>query len=378
MKNNKKGDKNRNLYDFDLENKVKKRGKDRKEKNNKVHNKKEKTQSKKQETKKASSHIDPDNEIIIGVTRYPEEKKLEKNSSKKIKEKNSNIKAKNLKTKEKNNKIKKETKEAEEIRDVRKAKKVKETETKDTQKKKGNIAKILKWTGLFVIIIGICTFAMLSPIFNIGSITVTGNSIVSAEEIISLSGITIGENIFRINKKEIKTNIKKNGYIEELSIRRSLPCKIEITVEERQPSFIIEYGSGYVYINNQGYILEISNVKKQLPIILGIKTPSEQLVEANRLNEEDLKKLGTVLKIISVAQVNDIASLITTIDITDSNDYKLYFESEQKEAYLGDCSDLETRMLYLTAILKSESGKPGEIFVNMNLNIDDAFFRESV
>ena len=56
----------------------------------------------------------------------------------------------------------------------------------------------------------------------------------------------------------------------------------------------------------------------------------------------------------------------------------MYFDSEQKIAYLGDCSDLETRMLYLAAILEKEKGNPGEIFVNINLNTDDAFFRESV
>ena len=354
MKNNQKSNKNRNLYDFDFENEKEKKIKSKERKNNKIHTKKEKIKTKKQETKKASSHVNPDNEIIIGVTIYPEDKKTQKKNTKKTKEKNNN----------KNNKINKTKKEV--------------IEKVEPQKKKRNVTKIIKWTSLVIIIIGICTFAMLSPIFNINSIIVTGNSTVSTEEIISLSGITTGENIFRINKKDIRNNIKKNGYIEDLTIKRSLPNKIEISVEERQTSFIIQYGSGYVYINNQGYILEINSEKKELPIILGIKTPSEQLVEASRLNEEDLKKLGTVLKIMSVAEVNDIANLITTIDITDDSDYKLYFDSEQKEAYLGDCSDLETRMLYLTAILKSESGTPGEIFVNMNLNTDNAFFRESV
>ena len=166
--------------------------------------------------------------------------------------------------------------------------------------------------------------------------------------------------------------------MEDVKIKRSIPNKINIIVEERKPSFIVEYGNGYVYINNQGYILEISSKKIEVPILFGIKTESEQMIEANRLCDEDLRKLSTVLKIMSVAEVNDIAGIITSIDITNDRDYKLYFDTEQKEAYLGDCSDLETRMLYLTAILKSESGKPGEIFVNMNLNLDDAFFRESV
>ena len=80
----------------------------------------------------------------------------------------------------------------------------------------------------------------------------------------------------------------------------------------------------------------------------------------------------------ATANVRNIGTLITTIDITNDNEYTLYFESEQKTAYLGDCSDLETRMLYLATILERERGIPGEIFVNINLNTDDAFFRESV
>ena len=77
-------------------------------------------------------------------------------------------------------------------------------------------------------------------------------------------------------------------------------------------------------------------------------------------------------------EIDVITNLITTIDISDSDNYTLYLESEKKTAYLGDCSKLETRMLYLVGILEKEKNVEGEIFVNMNLNTDNAFFRESV
>lgn len=414
-------DKNRNLYDFDLENERNKKTKDKK-KNNYEKNKKSKhskisqkeiereekakqkeieqiekkkqkeaEQKRKEKQKKKSieqnkkikklkikeekktneqttSKIDSDNEIIIGVTRYPEPSKVENKKKKKGKSKLHYNKRKQINNK-KNNQLEK---------GLIKSKQLNEFENIKKPKKNKNIKKALKWTSLAVIMIGIAVFAMLSPIFNIEKVIVLGNSVVQTDALISSSGIETGENIFRINKKEIEKKIKQNGYVENVTIKRSLPSTIEISIEERQASFMVQYGSGYVYINNQGYILEINNAKKQIPILLGVETPSEQFGEANRLNEADLKKLGTVLKIMSVAQVNDIAELITTIDISDESDYKLGFDSEKKQAYLGDCSDLETRILYLTAILKNEAGKAGEIFVNMNLNVENAFFRESV
>ena len=53
-------------------------------------------------------------------------------------------------------------------------------------------------------------------------------------------------------------------------------------------------------------------------------------------------------------------------------------EEEDKTVHLGDCSMLDERILWVKTILKKEQGVPGEIFVNMNLNIENPFFRERV
>ena len=87
---------------------------------------------------------------------------------------------------------------------------------------------------------------------------------------------------------------------------------------------MLEYGNGFVYVNNQGYMLEISSIKKELPILIGISTSKEDYKAGNRLNEEDLIKLGTVIKIMNSAQTNGIASLITKIDISNENNYTLF------------------------------------------------------
>ena len=71
------------------------------------------------------------------------------------------------------------------------------------QKRKRKIKKFLKWTSLICIIAGGTTFALVSPIFNIQEIKVTGNNQVNADTIISISGLSKEQNIFKFFKNKV-------------------------------------------------------------------------------------------------------------------------------------------------------------------------------
>ena len=231
---------------------------------------------------------------------------------------------------------------------------------------------------MFLIIIALLLFFM-SPIFNIEEIRIFGNSKITTTECINLSKLEIGQNIYKLNKSQIKKNLRQNAYIDKISITRKLPSIIEITIQERIATFMLELENNeYAYINNQGYILEKSNNKIEAITITGFSTNVENINVGNRLSEDDLNKLETVLKIVDTAQNNNIIGYITKIDIADKNEYKLILEGEQKTVYLGDASSISTRMLYVKAIIEKETGKAGEIFVNGNINTDKAYFREQV
>ena len=53
--------------------------------------------------------------------------------------------------------------------------------------------------------------------------------------------------------------------------------------------------NGYAYINNQGYILEVSQEKLDLPVIQGIKTSEEKIVAGNKDAKLIVKKLRNKL-----------------------------------------------------------------------------------
>lgn len=259
-------------------------------------------------------------------------------------------------------------------------KKQQEQYNKKVQKRKKRNKRIIKWTSIAVIVIGGVIFALCSPIFNIKNITAVNNNILSQDTLISLSGLKTDQNIFRFLKSDVEKNLKENPYVESVRVNRKLPDTVEIDVTERQRNFSIKFLNGYAYINNQGYILEISEENGGLPVIQGTETAEENIVPGNRLDLNDLKKLETVIKIVKIAKENEIAEKISLLDISNKDEYILYFEGEKKTAYLGDGSNLNTKMLYVKEIMeKYEAGKEGTIFVDGDFNNKfKAYFREKV
>lgn len=329
---------------------------------------KEEKTTKNKKTKNEKEVFDFDNEIVIGVTKLPNETKKQ-NTSKTKKKKNQNTSQKTSK-KPANVQTKKGA-------DKKSAPTKKQTAKKKEENKKGSFIKgLIKWTILLGALIAAFVFFMMSPLFNIAEISVTGNNTILQDTIISLSEVKVGENIYKTSKKKISQRIKQNAYVDSVEVKRMLPNKIELTIKERTATYMLEYAGSFVYINNQGYILEITSNPIDVPIIMGYHTSQEELQIGSRLNEEDLNKLEMVLKIIDSSQSSGIVSKINRINIENKQNYTLHLEEEKKIVYLGDASNLSSRMLYLKAVLSDTKGLEGEIFVNGDLIKEKAFFRQ--
>lgn len=246
-------------------------------------------------------------------------------------------------------------------------------------RRKKKIKKIIKWTTLLLLIAGGIVFALVSPIFNINEIQVINNNQIPTGTIISLSQLQIGQNIFKFKSSQVRKDIKTNPYVESIKVQRKIPNKIEITIEERQKNYNVEFLNGYAYINNQGYILEISEQKLDLPVIQGVSTEQNQIVAGNRLNAEDLMRLETVIQIMNICKNYELEGKVSSINIEDKENYILYLEEEKKTINLGDESNLSNKMLYVSTILKENEGKEGTIYVNGDINNNfKPRFREKV
>ena len=76
-------------------------------------------------------------------------------------------------------------------------------------------------------------------------------------------------------------------------------------------------------------------------------------------------------------QSPEILEKINRINIEDKQNYTLKMEEEKKTVYLGNASNLSSRMLYLKAVLEDTKGLTGEIFISGDLVKEKAFFRQA-
>ena len=286
-------------------------------------------------------------EIVLGINKSKEKEKEEKKAKK------------NKKTNNKKNKHKKRNNK----------------KHYEAKKKKPNKLVITIITTIVLLII-ITIFALMAPIFNITSIEVQGNNKINKEEIISLSNLKKGDNIFRFNNSII-SNIKENTYIETVEIKRNLPGTVIISVKERTVKYQINIINGYTYIDKNGYILEQSSTKSDVPVIAGLKSTENVLLNEKRLQDEDLETLNDVSKILDAAKTIGKDNIITEINVENKHDYILYLESENKRIHIGDTSNLTNKMLYVQKILEGEQGKSGTAYVNGDISAGfKPYFRE--
>lgn len=302
------------------------------------------------------NQINLNDEIIIGLSKSPKNKPIKENNNKPIKKNKKNKKVSNS---SKNNNTKKK-------------------KVMNPRKRKIILRAIKLTLAIIILLIGLIAFFK-SSLFNIKNINVSieNNKILTESQIKNLSTINIGQNIYSINKRQIVESIKSNPYVESVKIKRSLPGTLKIEIEERTVRFQLDYNGEYIYIDNQGYILEKSYEKNDTILVSGYSTT--ELSYGNRLDVKDLEKLSDVIQIMQESKNNELDSQITKIDIEDDDDYKIYFDGLGKIAHLGDTTSINDKLTYIKKILEVESDYEGEIFVNVNLNNGEyPYFREKV
>lgn len=175
---------------------------------------------------------------------------------------------------------------------------------------------------LFIMCI-IIVFLLSSNIFRISNITVEGNNNVSKEEVIRLSSIYYGQNIFQINKKKSMRNILQNPYSEYIKISRKLPRTVRIDIIERKSIALVPYVGSYLSIDKNGIILEVNTKidKKDIPIIQGLKFNNFKI--GNKLDLEIKQQFDTTVNIINAVNKAEFVDEISGIIMSDIENLKM-------------------------------------------------------
>ena len=105
---------------------------------------------------------------------------------------------------------------------------------------------------IFIIVVAIIVFSCLFVLdTKVKNIIITGNEVLSDDEIIELAGLTNYPSFYKTLNITIKNNITKDPLIKSVNINRSFYHIIEIEVEEYEILYKREDNGKYVLENKE-------------------------------------------------------------------------------------------------------------------------------
>ena len=136
-----------------------------------------------------------------------------------------------------------------------------------------------------------------SQYFQIVDIRVEDHQRVGREEILALSDIRLGTNIFELDLETIGRKIEENSWIASARVQRVFPQEVVIRVTEREPRAIVNLGYLY-YLDATGEVFKVLEPQDRLdfPAVTGIDRNflMENAPEAKRLMGQAMARLERV------------------------------------------------------------------------------------
>ncbi len=217
--------------------------------------------------------------------------------------------------------------------------------TKVIKKKKLRLLPFLIFIIVIAIIVFVCLFVLDTKVKNI---IITGNEVLSDDEIIELAGLTDYPSFYKTLNSKIENGIKENPLSKDVNIDRSFYHIIEIKVDE--------YEILYKREDNGKYVLENKD-----EITLDSETP---YTIPRLINEIPDKKLNSFIKYYKRIDLN-IREKISEIKY-DPNDY----DEDRFLLYMDDGNSVYVtitkfeRLNYYNDVLPQLDGRKGILYLD--------------
>ena len=212
----------------------------------------------------------------------------------------------------------------------------------------------LGWVCLMLIALTLGYGFAQSSIFNVRSIVVNGTSRLAEEDIIKLSGFTVGEHIYEANINKAQTMIKTNFWVEQVSIERQLPSTLVINIKERVPVAAIIMPEGLYIVDFSGTLLIKQKLLDGMTVIpiAGVSNIDSDIKPGTPLENDSVTVALAVIR-----QMDErSSSLISELDVSNPQNIVPHL-SYGVNCYLGDKSNFAEKFAVALDILQSERQK---------------------
>lgn len=143
-------------------------------------------------------------------------------------------------------------------------------------------------------------------------------------------------NIFRVDLDEIRRQVESASWVKSAVVRRRLPNRLVISIEERRPTAVAQIGQEMILVDQDGVLLGRQDPGFPLPegpVVVGLADPRAK--DAQSRNSERMQMYLQVVEDLSRGEV-DLAQTISEIDVSNLKRVAVVPTDEPVLVCLGD------------------------------------------
>lgn len=205
---------------------------------------------------------------------------------------------------------------------------------------------------IFVAICGAIGVA-LALFFKVETVTVTGNSRYTPQQIVEAGGIRVGDNMFFLNKYSASKKITAAlPYVETVRISRQLPDTLVVTVTEcTAPAAVSQEGKLWL-LSGDGKIVDVkSGDGKQYARVKGLSLLEPQVGADIQVPEEETASAQLLLTLLGLLRDKGMLADVQSIDLSDDASVVLRYLDRFDVTFRWD-ADFDYKLDYLLAVVE--------------------------
>lgn len=236
------------------------------------------------------------------------------------------------------------------------------------KKKKKTRKKIILISIILIVILGLILIK--TPYFNIKKVNVNNNNVITKEKLIEENGI-LNQNIFLINTSALKEKMLSNPYIKDVKISRKFPDQLNIKVDERSATFIVNDGADFYVLNENLVIMEKKNSAEglQLPTVTGLTVESRFVGEPMSKDKDRVEVLKEIGEALNKSKIK-----VNSIDISNLNN--IVINKGEVQILLGSSDGLNEKLTKMINILNDPAGNFEKGYINISFNGNPVIYKE--
>ena len=210
--------------------------------------------------------------------------------------------------------------------------------------------------------LAVLTVIACSQIFVVRDVMVVGNRNLLREEVVTQSGVEIGDNVLGISAQQLRERLEKNRYIEYVGHEFDYRGTLTLRISERLGMAVV-YDLGYYYVlDSAGMVLECAGSAYPTgvagPKVSGFAIePNSRITVGEKLPVHDRGQLEKMEYVLDELDNTNLLSRTSELNIKNTENMHL-LTSDGAKVVLGDSASMQTKLLIAREViaLREEAG----------------------